>query len=248
MKSIEERMAVLLNPEMEEAVLTEQVLFEAVRAADEILEANGLELSAGDLNSYIEGLRDVLEHYELSEEDHAELQELFTKMVRFAGNVAGGIGKAVGTVKKAKAAVGSAIQHVKKSYAKGHVDGETHDPKGGVATDWAEPEKQPETEGPKKPNLWQRAVGKYQAWRAKPKPPSDIEKYKEAERAKRATPGGQHAAKGAAALAAKQDAAKQDAAKAAAEKTAPAASEPQTPAAPEKKKKRAVVDAPPSGS
>ena len=71
MKSIVERMTLLLTSELDETVLTEQMLMEAVDAADALLETNGLELKAEDLDSYIEGLQDILENYELSEEDRA---------------------------------------------------------------------------------------------------------------------------------------------------------------------------------
>lgn len=124
MKNIEERMSRLLTTELDEAVLTEQALMEAVDAADALLESNGYELKAEDLDSYIAGLQDILENYELSENDRAELTEIWRALVRGAGHVARGIGKTVGTYKKAKAAIGRAVAHVAGEYGAGHEAGQ----------------------------------------------------------------------------------------------------------------------------
>lgn len=166
MKSIEERMAVLLNPELDEAVLTEQMLFEAVDAADAILEANGLELSAESLNSYIEGLQDVLENYELSKEDRLALEGAFDSLVRGAAHVAGAAGKVAGTYHKARAAWDNAKAHVKGAYAKGHEAGSTVDPEGSMAHGW---EKRPaKPKDASKPGFLRRAWSKTKSLMVQP--------------------------------------------------------------------------------
>lgn len=195
MKSIEERMTSLLAPELDEAVLTEQMLTEAVSAVDAILESNGLELKAEDLDSYIVGLQDILENYELAEADRAELQEIWRALVRGAGHVARGIGKTVGTFKKVKAAVGRAAGHIAGSYGAGHEAG-IHS-KAGPDEFEAPPKKAKAVKAaePKKPGFFARAAA------------AGAEK----ERAKRAaqTPADKHIAATGAALAAKQAAAKE---------------------------------------
>jgi len=120
MKSIEERMSRLVVTEQDETLLNEQMISEAVSVADALLEANGLELKAEDLDSYIEGLQDILENYELSEEDHAVLEGVFSSLVRGAGKIAGAVGSTVGAVKKVKNAVGRAVGHVAQSYHTSH--------------------------------------------------------------------------------------------------------------------------------
>lgn len=124
MKTIEERMAALLNPEQAQPELTEQMLEETVGSANTILEANGIELQAEDLSGYIEGLKEVLEGYELALEDREALTEIFNALTRMAGHVARGIGATVGTYKRAKAAVGRAKAHIAGSYDVGHEAGQ----------------------------------------------------------------------------------------------------------------------------
>jgi len=85
-----------------EAKLTEEMISEAVDAANAILERNNLVIEADSLGSYAKGLQEVLETYELSEADHAELQELFGVV----GDVVGGAVKAV------RKAVGGAVSAV----------------------------------------------------------------------------------------------------------------------------------------
>jgi len=252
MKSIEERMAVLLNPELDEAVLTEQKLFEAVDSADAILEANGLELSAEDLNSYIEGLQDVLENYELSDEDRLALEGAFDSLVRGAAWAAGKAGKAVGTYHKAKTAWANAKDHVKGAYAKGHEAGSAIDPEGSMARNWDKVPAKPKDAS--KPGLIARGLAKAKAWVTKkkePKPESDtdanIRKASEALKAQQAA----WQAKKAAAAKPAEPAAKPAEPAAAAEKPAEkpaepaAAAEPAT-AKPEKKRKHPVKDEPAS--
>jgi len=158
MKSIEERMSRLLVTEQDEVVLNEQMLAEAVNMADALLESNGLELKAESLDSYIEGLQDILENYELSEEDHAALEGFFGTLVRGAGHIAGAYGKAKGTYTKAKQAVGSAIAHVKDKHAAGIAAGE--EPKAGGHLARGTWEKDPEAEKAKAAAKAEKAAAK----------------------------------------------------------------------------------------
>lgn len=123
-KSIVERMTPLLTSSLDEAVLTEQMLMDAVETADALLLANGLEVNADYLEGYVSGLEDILENYELKEADQKELQEIFRALVRGLGHVASGIGKTVGTYKKVKAALGRAGAHIAGSYGTAKADAE----------------------------------------------------------------------------------------------------------------------------
>lgn len=193
-KSIAERMTPLLTSELDEAVLTEQMLMDAVETADSILLANGLEVNADYLEGYLTGLEDVLENYELRRSDHRELQEIFRALVRGLGHVARGVGKTVGTYKKVKAAVGRAAAHVAGQYGSGHEAG-THSNAG--PDEFETPAKK--AKEPKKQSWFAKAAA------------AGAEKEKAKRAAKQnalaTTPAGQHSAASAEALKAKQAAA-----------------------------------------
>lgn len=192
-KSIVERMTPLLASDLDEAVLNEQMLMDAVETADAILLANGLEVRAEHLEDYVNGLQDVLENRHLSEADHKELQEIWRALVRGVGHVARGIGKTVGTVKKVKSAIGRAVAHVGGEYASGHDAGSAS--KAGP-DEFEKPAAKPKEPKEKKPGF----LGG--AWR------SGMAAKREKEAAKKAaTPAAQHVAASAEALKAKQAAA-----------------------------------------
>jgi hypothetical protein len=207
MKSIEERMARLLVTEQDEHLLNEQMLSEAISNADALLEANGLELKAESVDDYVIGLQDILENYELSEEDRIELQELLGKIVRGLGHLAHGTAATIGAVKGAYNTAKSAVGHVVGRAGAGYRAGKSKTTK----TDWTKP---PEpTKAPPEPAKAKERGFLSKAWHGDDAKPAEKEKQ---------TPADAGIEKAAASLSAKQ-AAEPKAAPAAPAKAAPAA-------------------------
>jgi len=99
------------------APLTEELMFEAVARVDAILETNGMVVEAEDLEAFIAGVQEAMDSYELSEADREELQELLGALGRGISKIAGGVGKVVGTYRRAKTAVRSGIDKIKGTVA-----------------------------------------------------------------------------------------------------------------------------------
>lgn len=78
--SKDETVTVVKFPKVEDtAATTEEVLAESVNAMNAILEGNDLVIEAESLESFVEGLQEVLEGYELTDEDRAAIEKFVSE-------------------------------------------------------------------------------------------------------------------------------------------------------------------------
>lgn len=106
---------------MDEDILTEEILNAAIESVNTLLLTNNLVIEAEDLESYSAGVQDVLENYELSDFDRAQIEEGLGTILkgiakgagRAYGTAVGAAGKVAGAYQKTKSAVKGAIKTVK---------------------------------------------------------------------------------------------------------------------------------------
>lgn len=92
--------------EDQEAIKDQELFAETINSVKSVLEGNDLVVEAETLESFVAGLEEVLETYELSKADYAQIQEFIGSVIGAAKKAVGAVGNAV---KKTGAAVGNAM-------------------------------------------------------------------------------------------------------------------------------------------